>query len=333
MQPNLATALANLPAVNASAPSPIVLLQLRWLQLRRALPTYGIVLLALAVAGAVWLLRAAALHDATNAPYIAGGALLVAWGMHQRRPDHHFLHRHVPQARVAMALEYGAVVLPAMLGLLLAGAWAYAAVVCAALILPWSPVARASGVRAAWLRRRIPARLFEWKSMLQHTHPWSLLLWLAALAFCWLPVLPLFLLGAIAMMAAGAQEQCEPRAMLLSTAQDARALLRSKVLGAMRLMALLELPALIGATIFQPSWWWIHGLFGAGLLVLVAYAVVLKYANYRPNERLEANSANVGIAAVFAILPGLGLVPLIMLLGEVRKARENLHAYFHAHHR
>ena len=121
--------------------------------------------------------------------------------------------------------------------------------------------------------------------------------------------------------------------MLLATAADAPALLRSKVFGAMRLMVLIELPVLISATVFQPDWWWIHALFGFGMLVLVAYAVVLKYANYRPNERLDANSANVGVAAVFAILPGLGVVPLIMLLSEVRKARENLHTYFHAHHR
>ena len=267
--------MANLPAVNAPAPSPFVLLRLRYMQLRRELPVYGIMLLALAVVVSIWMLWKAVLHDATNAPYIAGGALLVVWGMHQRRPDHHFLHRHVPQARVAMALEYGALVLPVLLGLLLAGLQAWAAALLVALVLPWSPVARASGVRASWLRKRIPAQLFEWKGMLQGTHPWTLLLWLGALAFCWLPLLPLLLLGAIALMATSAQEVCEPRAMLLATAPDARALLRSKVFGSIRMMVLLELPVLIGATIFQPDWWWLHGLFGLGLLVLVAYAVLL----------------------------------------------------------
>lgn len=168
--------------------------------------------------------------------------------------------------------------------------------------------------------------------MLQNTHPWSLLLWLAALAFCWLPVLPLFLLGAIAMLVAGAQEQCEPLGMLLATANSARALLKKKVLGSMQLMSLIVVPVLIIATIFQPQWWWIHALFGLGMLVLVAYAIVLKYANYRPNERLDANGANVGVAAVFAILPGLSLVPIIMLLTELPKARANLNAYFHDHH-
>jgi Na+/melibiose symporter-like transporter len=67
-------------------------------------------------------------------------------------------------------------------------------------------------------------------------------------------------------------------------------------------------------------------------VVLVAYAIVLKYANYRPSLRLEANGANVALAALFAILPGLSLVPVIMLLTELPKARANLNAYFHAHH-
>jgi Na+/melibiose symporter-like transporter len=92
------------------------------------------------------------------------------------------------------------------------------------------------------------------------------------------------------------------------------------------------MPVLVAATLFQPGWWWVHAGFGLGMLVLVAYAVVLKYANYRPNLRLEANGANVSLAALFAVLPGLSLVPVIMLLTELPKARANLNAYFHAHH-
>ena len=231
-----------------------------------------------------------------------------------------------------MALEYAVLMLPVLLGLALAHAWIPAAVLPVVCAFPWSPVVRTSGVRGAWLRRRIPVRLFEWRSLVQQTHPLSLLLSIAALALCWLPVLPLFLLGAIALMACGAQEHCEPRGMLLVTAPDARTLLRTKVFGAMRLMLILELPVLIGATWFRPEWWWIHALFGIGQLVLVAYAVVLKYSNYIPNERLSANGANVATAAVFAILPGLCLVPIILLLSELRKARENLLTYFHDHH-
>lgn len=319
--------------MNVSATDHSTLLRLRWLQVRRAMPTYGLVMLLVALIGAVFLLHKAVVHDPALAPYIAGGALFVVFGLHQRRTDHHFLQRHLPQARSAMALEYGACVGPVLLVLLLVGAWRYAALLPLALLVPWSPVMRTSGVRAVWLRKRIPAHLFELRSMLQSTHPWSLLLWIAALCFCWLPVLPMFLLGALTLMICGAQEQCEPRAMLLATASDARALLRGKVFGAMRLVLVLYLPVLACATVVRPEWWWIHGLFGIGMAVLVAYAVVLKYANYRPNERLEANSANVSVAALFAILPGLSLVPLIMLLTEVPKASANLKAYFHAHHR
>lgn len=321
-----------LAAVNPTAPEHTILLRLRWLQLRRAMPTYGLVLLASAMVGVVFLLHKAIVHDRSLSPYIAGGFVLMVFGIHQRRADHAFLQRHVPHAGTAMAMEYAALILPVLVGLLIAKAWTSAPVLLIALALPWLPVVQHSGVRGSWLRKLIPAPLFEWKSMLQGTHPWSLLLWLGALAFSWLPVLPLFLLGAIAMMVAGAQEQCEPRAMLLATSNSARGLLKKKVFGSIQLMSLIVVPVLILATIFQPQWWWIHALFGMGMLVLVAYAIVLKYANYRPNERLDANGANVGVAAVFAILPGLSLVPLIMLLTEVPKARANLNAYFHDHH-
>lgn len=318
-------------ATMSVAPNTTVLLRLRWVQLCRAFPSFGIVLLALSILGAVTLIRKAVLSDASYAAYIAGGAVLMVWGMHQRRSDHRFLQHHVPRARLAMAMEYGALLLPPLIGLVLGGAYTSAAALPLALALPWTPMARASGTRGSWLRRRIPAHLFEWKSLVQSTHPWGLLLWLAALGCCWLPVLPLMLLGAIALMATGAQEQCEPRTMLLATARDARSFLRKKTIGSLRLQLFIELPVLIAATLFQPDWWWIHALLGMGLLVLVVYAVILKYANYHPNLRLDANGANVGVAAVFAILPGLCVVPMIMLLTEVPKARANLNAYFHAH--
>lgn len=322
-----------MPSVIAAPPSTTVLLRLRWLQLRRAFPPYGLVLLGLAVCGVVGLMYRVVAHDATNAPYFAGGTLLSVWGLHQRRPDLHFLVRHVPRWRIALAVEYGALVLPVLVALGLAGAWPWMLTGAAVVLLPWVPVVKGSGVRGLWLRRWIPAHLFEWRSFVQHTHPVGLLLWLAALAFCWLPVLPLFLLGIVVLMAAAAQEHCEPRAMLLATAPDARSLLRTKVWGAVRGMALVMLPVLVAATAFQPDWWWVHAGFGLGLLTLVAYAVVLKYAHYLPDERLSANGANVSIAALFAILPGLSVVPLVMLLTEWPKARANLNTYFHAHHR
>lgn len=319
--------------MNRSLPAPTVLLRLRWLQLRRAMSGYGLVLLALVVIGVVVVVRKAVIHDASLAPYIAGGAVLLVFGMHQRRRDHHFLHYHVARPRIAMVVEYGTMLLPVLIGLLLAQTWVWSAALALALCIPWTPVVQGSGVRAAGLRKLIPSRLFEWKSLLQSTHPVSVLLWLAALAFCWLPVLPLFLVGIIAMMVVGAQETCEPRTMLLATAHDARSLLHTKVAGALRLMAVIVLPVLLSATCFHPNWWWVHALYGVGLLVLVAYAIVLKYANYRPNARLEANGAHVTVAAVFAMLPGLSLVPLVMLATEWPKARANLNAYFHDHHR
>ncbi|HRH70180.1 MAG TPA: hypothetical protein PLB89_11785 [Flavobacteriales bacterium] len=279
----------------------------------------------------VVLLSKAVDQDRSIAPFVAGGMLLMAWGVHQRRADHHFLRFHLRRPRMAMALEYAALASPVMLGLLAARAWVAASWLLVVVVLPWSPVARDTSVRGAWLRRWLPVHLFEWKGMVQNTHPWSLLLWTASLAFSWMPVLPLFLLGVIAMLVAGAQEQCEPRAMLLATAKSAPGLLKKKVLGSMRAMSLIVLPVLVIATAFRPPWWWIHTLIGMGMLVLVGYAIVLKYANYRPNERLDANGANVGVAAVFAILPGLSLVPLIMLLTELPKARANLNAYFHDH--
>ncbi|MEO8590417.1 MAG: hypothetical protein ABI432_13665 [Flavobacteriales bacterium] len=316
-----------------TVPNVFVLLGLRWIQLRRAVPPFGIMLLALALVILVWLLQKAVVRDASYGAYIAGALLLAVWGMHQRRLDLHFLHRHVPNPRLVMALEYAALALPVLLGLLLAHAWTCAAMVPVVGAFPWVPVVRTSGVRGGWLRKRLPIRLFEWKSAVQRTHPFGLLLWLAAMTLCWLPMLPLFLLWFIGVLICGMHEDCEPRSMLLATAPNAEALLRTKTIGAVKLMTVIVLPVLIGATVFQPQWWWVHLLFGLGQIALVVLAVTLKYSNYIPNERLSANGAVITTAAVFAILPGLFVVPLIMLLTERRKALDNLHYRFHDHHR
>lgn len=309
-----------------------VLLRLRWIQLRHAFPSYGIALLGVAIPVVVLLLHTAIQRDTSLAPYIVGGAVFMVFGLHQRRTDHAFLQRHLHRPQLAMAVEYMALLLPVLLAVSTSDAWSWSGLLLVAGVVPWLPVGHGSHVRAVWLRRRLPPPLYEWKGLVQSTHPLGLFLWLAALACCWLPVLPLLLVGVIAMLLTGAQEQCEPRAMLLATANDARAFLRRKILGSLRLMVIIVWPVMIMATVFQPTWWWIHALFGLGMLVLVAYSIVLKYANYRPNVRLEANGANVAVAALFAILPGLSLVPLIMLITELPKARANLNAYFHDHH-
>jgi len=231
-----------------------------------------------------------------------------------------------------MAMEYVVVLLPVAIALATAGFWPWAGAVLGGGLLAWMPVVRMGTVRGSWLRQHVPVRAFEWRAFIQATHPFGVILWSAAMAFSWLPVLPLFLIGAIVLLLCGAYEVCEPRGMLLATAQDPRELLHVKVWAAVRLTMITVTPVLLAATAFHPGWWWVHALFGLGMLTLVTYAVVLKYANYVPNERLSANGANLAVATVFAILPGLSLVPLIMLFTEWPKAQANLRSHFHDHH-
>ncbi len=311
-----------------------LLLRLRVVQLRRAFPAYGLVLLGIAVCAAPWLVHRIVESGADYKYYLSGAVLLSIAGLHQRRPDLQFVHKHLPHPHAELMMEYALLALPVVVGLWCSSAWQQGLVLFAAVLaIPLLPVARISRPRAVWLGAIVPAQLFEWKSALQRTHPFGLLLWVAALSLCWLPVLPLFLLWFIGVMICGMHEDCEPRSMLLATAPNASALLRTKTIGAVKLMTVIVLPVLAGATVFQPQWWWVHLLFGVGQLALVALAVTLKYSNYVPNERLSANGAVITTAAVFAILPGLFVVPLIMLLTERRKALDNLHYRFHDHHR
>ncbi|MFZ1331251.1 MAG: hypothetical protein WAR83_03640 [Flavobacteriales bacterium] len=263
--------------------------------------------------------------------YISGAFVLTIYGWHQRRADLSFVHKHIDHPKSALMLEYVLLALPFAVGLCSGGAWFIGFIVLlATMALVYVPTPESSGTQLRWLRSMVPIELFEMKAVLQRTYPYALLLWILALAFCWLPVLPLFLTWILTMMFTANLEDCESRAMLLVTATDARALLRKKIMGALAITMVVIVPVLIGATIARPEWWWIHGLFGFGQLSVIALAVTLKYKEYVPSERLTANGATIAVAAVFAIMPGLFLLAVLMVLTERRKAIENLELYFNA---
>jgi hypothetical protein len=309
---------------------PTTLLRLRLVQLRRSISPAGVVALLVALALLPFGVQRLVVHDPSLQPYLNGVLLLGLLGWHQQRLDLRFVLKHIERPLSNLGAEYLLVALPIAMGQVNTLAWYQAAAVLAAipLIVRIQPPVL-SRPRLRWLRSRIPASLFEWKGGMQRAHPLPALLWLLALVFCWLPVLPLMLLWGLSAMLTTIQADCEPRAMLLATCSDAATLLRRKLAGGMTIVALLMTPVLIGATIFQPQLWWVHLFFFVGQLSVVALAIVLKYRSYVPNERQTGNEAVITTAAVFAVMPGLFLFPLIMLLWERRGALQNLNTYFH----
>jgi len=310
---------------------PTTLVRLRLTQLRRAYPGWWVVLLAIAIIAIPIVVEKLVVSDSNMRYYLSGAFLLAVVGWHQRRPDLRFVRKHIAQPNGSLMLEYLLLALPVMIGFGMANAWVeVGAVLFGMIALVFMPVMDPVGTHMRWLRSRIPALLFEMKAGLQRTYPFAFVIWVLALAFCWLPALPLFLTWVLTMIMASQFEECESRAMLLVTASDARSILNKKIAGSLKIMLLIMAPVLIAATIARPEWWWIHGLFGLGQLSVIALAVILKYKEYIPNERLTANGATIAIGAVFALLPGLFLLPLLMSLTDRRKALENLDLYFHA---
>ncbi|MBK9761100.1 MAG: hypothetical protein IPO90_14290 [Flavobacteriales bacterium] len=309
---------------------PTTLLRLRLVQLRRSISPAGVVVLLAALALVPFVVHRMVVHDPSQQPYVNGLLLLILLGWHQQRKDLHFVLKHIERPLSNIGSEYLLVALPVALGQLGTPAWYQALAVLAAIpvIVRIQPPVLARP-RLRWIRSRIPAHLFEWKGGLQHAHPLPALLWLLSLAFCWLPILPLMLLWVLIALLVNTQADCEPRAMLLATSPDASTLLRRKLIGGMAIIALLIIPALIGATIFQPQLWWVHLFFLAGQLSVVGLAIMLKYRSYVPNEHLTGTEPLVTTAAVFSVMPGLFLLLLIMLLRERRVALQNLDTYFH----
>lgn len=253
-------------------------------------------------------------------------ALLPSTLMHFKRRDLFFLEKQGFPLRLVLFTEYALLSLllgvpPAMLSgrqsviwLTLAGSFAIA------LLPQWK---RRAGSGRPLALAFVPVRAFEWRSALRRYGWLFLLFYLPGLVFGAYTGAPLLSVILIAALLPDVFKDCEPKDLMEPFFYRPGGLWRKLALhAALLLLALLPLALLF--FIFSPEVWYLMPLAMLGALLYLAFAILYKYAHYRPGGRKVHNSITAGLFALGLIIPFFAPACLVYLGVLFHKAKRKV---------
>ena len=312
-----------------------VLLTIRWRQARKELRgtglLYALVLLVLVFLASAYLYGQ--FGKAGSAWFFSGLIVFSVLSVQLGRRDKAFVGRHMEQPVLSLYLEYLVLPLPFTAPVMATPYW-YLFLMMQACFYGIAHI-RATPAKKTWwqgLSRFIVPRDFEWLAGMRQAGFLVLFLYGTALALSWLIVAPLVCLWLITVRITSFYLECEPLALLWSNADTPVQLLRGKIKRHVRLLLLLLLPALILHTLLCPSMLWINLAFLLLQVLLLVFAILLKYTTYTPGKLISGNNILMGLAALSIAIPFLLPVPLLMSMRNYRRALRQLKAYTYDPH-
>ena len=175
----------------------------------------------------------------------------------------------------------------------------------------------------------IPASNFEWISGIRKQYISFISIYLVALGFSWVRILPLLLLWFLTIMIASFFLENEPIHILREGNKNARRLLLDKLkVNIGYILILYSLPILINA-IFVQEFLLITLLFIPMQIALLCFAISLKYATYKPQTNQLGNNVAFSIIAILSAMPYFLPIPVILSIVYFYKAEKNLKTYLH----
>ncbi len=262
---------------------------------------------------------------------VAAASVALVARAHATRADERFLRTAGAPHRRLYAVEYAAASLPASL-LLLASAFPWtAAAPFAAVLAALLPAGTArGGERPGRAVPRVPgpADAFEWKAGLRGSAGGVLLVYAAAGVLARYPAAPMLGIAVLGWIAAMTYQDGEGWPMLEALGRAPAPFLRRKVAHALGHWMLLAAPLSILLVTLHPALWAVLAAVLAGCAVVVAGAVLLKYALYHEGRppSIMGVLAVIGLAASVLVLP----VALFLLHRLWRMAVRNLDPYLYA---
>ena len=309
------------------------LVKIRLLRAKREIRSLGLLyslLFAALISGAVFVLYKQYLQR-PNCWAAAGILLALAVVVQVSRTDKEFVFRQLPNPKRAVFTEYSLLSLPFTVPVLFTPHW-YCFLVLTAGFLAlagWRYSVSSRYTLFPWLSRFTGKQNFEWTSGARKSLPALVLVYCLALAFCWVPVLPLFFLWGISLIAISFYQESEPLPLLRAFAIQPDKILKQKIVRHGKLLLLLQLPVLLLALLFNPQLWYVYVLFPPLQLLLLASAILLKYSSYEPNRKVSANMLLTSLAAFGTLVPALLPLPLFICFRYWGKAKERLQFYLH----
>jgi hypothetical protein len=304
----------------------VQLLKLRYFQLKRDL-SYWVPIIATAV---FFIAKEISGVSQQYSLFLTAAIVALLYAYHLNRRDLNFITHYLRNPALQVAVNYNLLVLPVSIALLVNHYWLLAlalhAVVSCMVLFRLKPATP----KLAFIGRYVAPEHFEWIAGLR-TNLYSivplLLLALVLSPVKLFGVVALFMLNSIFM---GFYSFFEPLCMLNPNALSTDKFLNRKVYFFSKIMLLLNVPLLTINALCHPEIAWFNACLLLAFLLLAACAVFIKYANYKPNERL-------GMHADFIILFAGIFVPYLLPLGILiyfssrKKAIQNLLNYTDDH--
>jgi len=244
------------------------------------------------------------------------------------RSDKLFVFTHINNSYFEIYTEYVALSLPFSITSLLTDQWFCYPVLLFSL-LP-VPMIRFNVKRTTMLRNIsfiIPPSDFEWISGFRKSFVLLVPIYFLALAFSWFRILPLFLLWFFTISILPFYNECESMHILREGNLSPEKFLKNKISRHFRYLLLLSAPVLIVNTIFNFDDWLVNFVFIPVQLSLIVFAISLKYAFYRPNQKFISKNILLSFISISSVIPYFLPLPVIMSVIYYRKAKNNLSNY------
>lgn len=307
------------------------LLHIRFWQFNREVKGLGLYLLVfIAIAAVLSFFTYNQFKNNTNAWYIVVLLAITCLAIQYSRKDKEFIYKQLNKPHLQMFLEYALLTLPFSITSLITKNWFCFPLLL--LILSCIPFLKFQfKYRAVFknLSAVIPASNYEWISGFRKQYISFIFLYLVALAFCWVRVLPLGLLWFLTIIISSFYLENEPLNILRAGNKTARKFLAHKIKTTVKyILMLYSLPIIINA-IFVNEFLMITLLFIPAQIALVCFAISLKYCTYKPNTNILGNNVAFSIIAMLSAMPWFLPIPIILAVVYFYKAENNLKIYLH----
>lgn len=302
------------------------LLKLRVFQLRREINEGGpAIVIAI---GFLWfLIYGSYLQYQTKhtAISLTAALFLVSLFIQLNRKDKSFIYTHLSRPYWQIYAEYCCLTFPFSFSCLITDNWFCLPLLLSLLLLP--PIFKYEKSNRTLFKKLssfIPVANFEWISGFRKYYLTLVPLYFLSLGFSWLPILPLGLIWITTLIICNFHNECEPLNLLKETNRNTSRFLKQKMLKNTLFISILFSPVLIINSFFQPDYIFINTLFLLSMIILLCFAICLKYSMYWPSKSVISANMNMALAAIFAAIPVLMPVSLFMTVEHFQKAKKHL---------
>lgn len=307
------------------------LLYIRSRQLKREVESLGMYLIIFIVIAAVLsLVTFFQYKNNQQAWYVVAILSVACLGIQYARKDKQFIYKQLDKPHLQIFLEYLILTLPFSITSLFTKNWFCFPVLVPVLIsIPYLKFQLKHKTVFKHLSALIPASNYEWISGIRKQFIPFIGLYLVALAFSWVRILPLFLLWLLTIIISSFYLENEPVHILREGNKTARKFLLDKIKINIKYMFILySLPVIINA-VFVREFLTVTLLFIPVQIALVCFAVNLKYSTYKPQTNLLGNNVAFSIVAMISAMPYFLPIPVILAFVYFYKAENNLKMYLH----